>query len=784
MATYKVTDPISGKTLRLTGDSPPTEEELTQIFSSVGKDAPTPKPQPVSNNYNTPEWAGKYPNLYGVLGAAKEVSRFGAESAALVGGGMAGLAVGGPVGAMAGAGLAYGGVKAAERFLEGEKATIPQAIAKSAKDVATGSAMELGGQIIGRGVSAITNKIINPTKINVSKEEIAERIKLADSFGIELSQAEATGSKGLALYESMLDKSPFSTSIINTARELKQLRPLVALREKLINSGGKAEQVEVLGEKIKANVNQFLSQYKIAKESNLNALRDNVLTKLGSTESFESLGKTTQDALSAKSKAVYEKAGELYTKVGEMIPQGVNISTNNLQSVADRLLKEEAKNPRAMQNPRIQSLLKELSGADDAMEKEITSYPEAVQQQIRAKLQSSNGYDWKTIQSMRSKLNSYIAESDAAIKTAQPNAKFQSSPEAGAYKQLRKALDRDIEEFASQNGGEVKQAFDVANAFYKEGKLTYNSQTIRRIINANPERVVDMVFRPKGGFEIDAVRKSVGNEVFNKTMKPAIVKRLLGEGTFSPKELSDKLKTYGDEVLSKAFNSDEIKAIKDLATDGRLRMERDFAGHPFLKTIANERPEVVVDSIIGTLEKFPGSKAVLKNTLLIKSIVPKETFMSLQREMSDRLFRLNQLTDQVQPERLAKTIQTYDRAINAFYTPEQVKWLHDIAKIGKLMSSAEKQAANPSGTAQNVITWGTWGAILKSPISGVASGILAPQAMARIYLSPAGRKYFMDGLKTPLRSGKSAELFTKLMGIGGMQLSRQADIDPNNQSIE
>ena len=36
MPTYKVTDPTSGRTLKLTGDSPPTEEELNEIFSSVG----------------------------------------------------------------------------------------------------------------------------------------------------------------------------------------------------------------------------------------------------------------------------------------------------------------------------------------------------------------------------------------------------------------------------------------------------------------------------------------------------------------------------------------------------------------------------------------------------------------------------------------------------------------------------------------------------------------------------------------------------------------------------
>lgn len=37
MPTYQVTDPSSGRTIRLTGDSPPTDAELEQIFADLGK---------------------------------------------------------------------------------------------------------------------------------------------------------------------------------------------------------------------------------------------------------------------------------------------------------------------------------------------------------------------------------------------------------------------------------------------------------------------------------------------------------------------------------------------------------------------------------------------------------------------------------------------------------------------------------------------------------------------------------------------------------------------------
>lgn len=41
MPTYTITDPTTGKTLRLTGDSPPTEQELNEIFTQTETPAPS-----------------------------------------------------------------------------------------------------------------------------------------------------------------------------------------------------------------------------------------------------------------------------------------------------------------------------------------------------------------------------------------------------------------------------------------------------------------------------------------------------------------------------------------------------------------------------------------------------------------------------------------------------------------------------------------------------------------------------------------------------------------------
>jgi hypothetical protein len=777
MGTYKVTDPQTGRTLRLTGDSPPTEQELNEIFASQGEQPVAPVTNqpgsipPTKDDVTGPEWSGKYPNLYGALGAAKEVARFAGETAGLVGGGILGAPLG-PAGAIAGAGLGYGGVKALGRFLEGEKASLPQAALTSAKDVATGAGMEMGGQIGGKIIGGIAERMSKPVVSNLPQSTISERIEKARELGIELSPAEATGSKGLALYESMLDKSPFSTTIVNTWRELKQLNPLLKLREKLISGGGKPEQTEVLGEKIKDQVNQFLGQYKNLNDAQLNTLRNNVLKKMGSTDTYESIGKAAQERISAASGKYYENAKDLYSAVGEAVPEGSSIVPKKMKETAISLLEQESKKPPSLQNANVKKILEDLSGSKNALESEIAAYPESMQEQIRAKLEAegASGYDWKTIQSMRSELNSRIAQTDAAMKSGQPGAKFQSSPESGIYKQLRKALDNDIESFATETGGDLKASFDLANAFYKEGKLTFNAPAIRRMLSSNPEKMVDMIFRPEGGAEIDLVSKAIGKDAFEKTLKPAFTKKLLDTGDiFSPKGLETNLGKYGDEVLAKVYSPEEVKSLKELAANGRVMLEDKLIGHPFLKTISNERPEVIVDSILGSYEKFPGSKNVLKNTLLVRSVVDKPTFDSLQREMSDRIFKLNQLTDKVQPEKLSKTIQTYEDVLKIFYKPEQVSWLKNIADTTKQMAAAEMAAKNPSGTAQNVVTWGTWGALLSNPIKGAFSGILAPKVMSKLYLSDAGRAYFTAGLKTPIGTKSGTAIATKLAELAGVE---------------
>lgn len=110
---------------------------------------------PVSDN--TPAWAGRHPNLYGIAGAAKETLAPIAEGLGLAVGGIAGTPLG-PVGQVAGAGLGYAGAKRlgtiADQYLGNTPPeTLGGALKQTGKDVISGAQMEAGGQVAGVALS-------------------------------------------------------------------------------------------------------------------------------------------------------------------------------------------------------------------------------------------------------------------------------------------------------------------------------------------------------------------------------------------------------------------------------------------------------------------------------------------------------------------------------------------------------------------------------------------------------------------------------------------------------
>jgi hypothetical protein len=160
MPTYKVTDPASGRTLRLTGDSPPTEKEIMQVFEATPSATTSPSPPPADN---TPEWAGRNPNLYGLVGAGKALLRTGIEAGGTTLGAAGGALIPVPGTSLVGAGLGYAAGKRAANALFDEP--VDTSLSGIGTDVAVGGAMQGAGSLIGKipGVG----KILSPEAANI-----------------------------------------------------------------------------------------------------------------------------------------------------------------------------------------------------------------------------------------------------------------------------------------------------------------------------------------------------------------------------------------------------------------------------------------------------------------------------------------------------------------------------------------------------------------------------------------------------------------------------------------
>lgn len=113
MAVYEVTDPETGKKLRLTGDAPPTEAELDAIFDEMRGDSDNgdPEPQPVAEQ-QAPE--GSF-----IEGVGEAASAIGTGLAGQIAGGWSGL------GSLASGGTAEEAAQAVERTQESIQ-TVPE----------------------------------------------------------------------------------------------------------------------------------------------------------------------------------------------------------------------------------------------------------------------------------------------------------------------------------------------------------------------------------------------------------------------------------------------------------------------------------------------------------------------------------------------------------------------------------------------------------------------------------------------------------------------------------
>jgi len=740
------------------------------------KDIQWDQPSVVSpqTTLEVPEWGQKSPTLYGMAGATYETLSPLAEALGLVVGGVKGFAVGGPIGAVAGAGVGY---SLAERFKQraGEALGVKQPqtpeeeLIQAAKDVRTGATLQMAGEAAGVAIGATVKRLLAPFAKDVSPEAV-EIAKIAKQHGVELTPAEITQSSLLSKIENMLAYLPGSTGVIQKMR-LGQLRKLVELREKILSglNEGKPipESIEKVGLQIKNQIDDLVKTKEMVQEADALILKNEVLKKLGSSESYETIGLKARELVVEKSKEFFAKMGESYSALNALAPSqthaGVNVRNKSLE-----ILKKELTDYPSLRDPDVMAVLSDFAGVDMKTLKSLEGMPENQRSQILDKIIKelpAKEFSWQTFQSAWSKLGYKVRAADLAYKTKETLTKGLAGEEAGVFKQLKGALKSDMDEFASKIGGDFKKDYEILNAVYREGKTLYASPEILSILKSNPERIVDIVVRPDRITEIKQLKKVIGENRFNEIIQPAFISRVIDNasktGEFSWNKVSDAFTKYGEQTLSEALTPRAKAELFNM-------IEKGIAGESIpvaTKFVRDVLTKSTPDSIMNMI--FHPNNA--QNINITKNIINKELWNEAKTKFTEKILMTNELGLYRPTPSVRQFTKFDDPTLRTIYNPEELSTLKKFVEISKSSQAAERISGNPSGTGSAVITFWAGKAVVKDPVSGSMFWIL-PKGLANLYLSSAGRRYLTTGFKTGETMPQAASLATKIIGLTGGNL--------------
>ena len=489
MPTYKITDPQSGKTIRITGDSPPSEKELIDIFAKVGGSAPAKAPAPTAAPSNVPQWGRDNPRLYGLAGAATETLSPVLQALGLAGGGILG-APAGPAGVVGGAAGGYAAAKGIEGMarqalgVEKPPQSFTEAFGRTGENLKSGAEMEVGGQVAGKALSTIAGKV--PDAMTLLRQQLMGRTGVPMSVGMQ------TLNKPTALVEKGLSYLPTSSGVM------------------------KRQYDETVG-----GINKYM---------------EGIVQPQGGNLAYEG-GQAAQASAAQRGGAAKRLASKAYDAVFNDMPEGTPIPTPNRTKVANEMADELSQSKLAKGDLySTAQKLTEDSGVFDRGGQTLQNTTQGPYGDI--KLYGERDSEWRPFQDQtltgikmdREWLTSRITEAQKAG----------ASDKVRRYTMLKKATDADLDAFAESQGSDFYEKYKLANKIYAEGQKTlpganiFKDKDVKRIIDAEPAKIIDLVFKPKNTEIAGKLKQAVGPKTWNKMQDGWLEKSFMNDkGDFS-----------------------------------------------------------------------------------------------------------------------------------------------------------------------------------------------------------------------------------------------------------
>lgn len=730
-------------------------------FSSL----PEPEQDKVMQHFNLNQPKPAPDEIHPVAQAASDIYTPALVGFGGVGGAAAGAAAGAPTGPGAAVTTAAGsalGMAAGEAAAEGIDRltglkqpiqTPGEAVSETGKNILHGAEFEAGGAALTKAANFAIRPLVGA--ITDSGHWVMNKAK---DLGIELSPAEVVRSKGLSLLESLMDIAPVSGDIADKFH-MRQAKELIKERNRLLNEHGSPDTIEALGEKIQQAADDLIRNHTKVNVENQIALKDRLLQKLGSTQTYAETGLSGQEALKAASEARYNESRRLYEAVSDYMNNDTAYVPENYRKSAIKLLNQQRMASSSLQDPEALTVLNDVSG-NSTVAKMLESVPDALRPKVMQQLQKEQigKMTWEQMAADRSRLGKLIAQNDPSygFSSGAKGMKMVSDEAAGVYKQLFKALDQDMQGAVKQAGPEAENAFNLARSYYGESKQLFNTPLMTRLAKADPEKVVDMVFKPGAVTPIRMTRKAIGNEAFDN-LKRSFTNRLFEtpEGMpLTPELLKTRLKKYGAQTIGEIYGPD-ASMLGNFA-DQLEAASPELKDNQFFKTLLRKDPEKVIDYLIRPNNTANAEKLMSGLGERIKQSVSKG-FMT--KILQDAAMNSH---GEFSPNMLDSTLNKYgDETLSKWLPKEALSDLKDFAQISMRLPRAAMLGNNPSGTGRVIL--GAAGGMYFFYNPKRAMKLAVPAAiLAKLYFSPMGRKYLLDGLTTTLKSPESQAVFNRL----------------------
>lgn len=723
---------------------------------------------------------------------------------AAVGAAGAGVETGG-LGAFAGGSLGYaGGAFLADQLdqligVSAKPKSVSEVVSRATGNLAEGELMAganaaleapIGAamKFLGTGASALA--VHGPAKIKAISDA-------ASGLGINLTPAEILGSKALGAVESVLDNVPWTSGIIQKYR-LGEMQKLNVIRQNLIEEGGSSDTIEQMGLKIKGLADDFMQKTISTNKVASIAMKNRLLDKVGSRESYEDLDIGAKELVQRYQQELAGKVSQAYNGIAGRVGDLSGVPENTI-AMANKILQDQEEISPGSRNVPLIKMAKFFTQSQSDIPPDVLNLYMRPNINPSAKAALEDEYpgllsSGQEKQYQRLKSNLTIANQNKYSNINTVNGKYQISPEGRDWGLMADSIKSDMGQLINNSGDtNLQEAQKVADLLFQKKMALFEDPAFKAINNKSPGAIAQTILKSGDTEMIEKYKAITGPELFNRT-KDRLTNDILG--------LRDGDIVNGDSIranvlklgqgATKIYSPEELTYFKSLANAVDLRegATNELLKNPLLKQTlkADIVPEKVAQAIL--VPQKPGAAVAIDNMLGRGS----------RKKIADAALPALLSTGQngdFAPQTFAKQFDTYGKeTLEAWYGKDFTAKLQQLRDASSIMGGAERMAGNPSGTGRFLIGFyegkrilgDTANALAAATVgAGLATGhavlslgtdaamILGSRQLAKLYISDAGKKLFVDGLMTPSVARGASALAARIISMVGMQAAQEQE---------